>query len=157
VGWVLSGRAASEYRNYPFNGFVEFPRGSKHYYGTSDDGLYLLEGPTDDGCPIDAHIKTHLMDYGTGVYKRGPDIYVGMTSGKHVLLKVTTIHPRTGERRTDIYTQTVVPGSNLKSNHLRVGMGLKSRYWQWELANVDGGDFEIDEIAWMPLQLDRRI
>jgi hypothetical protein len=36
-------------------------------------------------------------------------------------------------------------------------LGLRSRYWQFELVNVDGADFEIDELELHPLVLTRRV
>lgn len=153
VGWVLNQGAASEYRNYPFNGFAE---AGGRYWGTADDGLYLLEGTTDDGDPIDAHIKTALMDFGSSVLNRCPDVYVSMATGNQVVLKVVSTG-RDGTQREDIYTASVRPGEVLHNNRIKVGAGLTSTYWQWELANVDGGAFELDELSFRPLALSRRI
>lgn len=153
VGWVLNEGAASEYRNYPFNGFAAF---DGKYYGTAADGLYLLEGDDDQGVPIEASIKTALMDFGTGVLKRIPDVYVAFVGSDKLVLKVITPGQR-GEQVETIYTSTVPEGAALHNGRIRIGQGLKSRYWQFELTNVDGADFEIDELAWRPMTLDRRI
>jgi hypothetical protein len=40
---------------------------------------------------------------------------------------------------------------------VEVGQGLRSRYWQFELTNVDGGDFELDVLELYPLFLGRRV
>lgn len=156
AGWVLNEGAASEYRNYPFNGFVEFPRGSKRYYGTADDGLYLLEGKDDAGTPIDAHIKTALMDFGSGQHKRVPDVYVAFIGGDTLLCKVITTN-QNGSQTEVHYTSAVVPGDAMHNGRIKVGRGLKSRYWQFALCNVDGADFDLDEVAFRPLFLDRRL
>lgn len=153
VGWVLNEGAPSEYRNYPFNGFAAF---NGRYYGTADDGLYLLEGNDDDGDPIQASIKTALMDFGTGVLKRIPDVYVAFVGSDKLLLKVVTTGQR-GEQQETIYTSSVPAGTALHNGRIRIGQGLKSRYWQFELSNVDGAEFEIDEMAWRPMTLDRRL
>ena len=44
-----------------------------------------------------------------------------------------------------------------EGSYMPVGQGLKSRYWQFELTNVDGGDFEIDQVELHPLILNRRV
>lgn len=153
VGWVLNEGAASEYRNFPFNGFAAF---DGKYYGTTSDGLYLLEGEDDAGDPIEASIKTTLMDFGTGVLKRIPDVYVAFVGSDKLMLKVVTTGQR-GEQVETIYTSDVPAGTALHNGRIRIGQGLKSRYWQFELSNVDGAEFEIDEMAWRPMTLDRRL
>ncbi len=153
TGWVFNGGAVSEYRNYPFNGFTKFGR---KYYGTSDDGLYLLEGQDDDGDAISAWVKTALMDFGTGKLKRIPDVYVAFIGGDKLLLKVITTN-QDGTQTEDHYTTSVPPGSVLHNGHIEVGRGLKARYFQTVLENVDGADFEIDELAWRVVVLDKRI
>lgn len=152
-GWVLNQGAASEYRNFPFNGFAKV---QGKYLGTTNDGLYLLEGTDDDGEPIAAHIKTPLLDFGTALLKRVPDVYVAMATGGRVVLKVVTTGTE-GQQREDIYTHTVRPGAALHGNQLKVGGGLKSTYWQWQLENVDGGAFDLDQMQFRPLILSRRV
>lgn len=152
-GWVMNEGAISEYRNYPFNGFEKF---SNKYYGTARDGLYLLEGETDAGDPIAAHIKTALMDFGTGKRKRVPDVYVAFTGSNQLLLKVITTN-KTGAQVENWYTATVPAGSSLHNGRIKPGRGLDSRYWQFVLANVNGADFDLDELAFRPVVLDGRL
>lgn len=152
AGWVLNQGAVSEYRNYPFNGFIRF---EGKYYGTADDGLYLLEGNTDAGDPIDAWVTTALMDFGTGKLKRIPDVYLGFAGGSSVVLKVITTHR--GVQTEHHYTATVPAGEVMHPAHIKIGRGLKSVYWQFALCNVAGGDLDLDHIQWRPLILDRRL
>ena len=153
AGWVMNEGAVSEYRNYPFNGFVKF---AGKYYGTADDGLYLLEGPDDAGTPIDAHITTALMDFGTGLKKRVPDVYLAFAGGDTVVLKVTTTGP-SGVKAETIYTADVRSGDALHNGRVKVGKGLVSRYWQFTLANKNGDELTLDELAFKPVVLDRRL
>lgn len=152
-GWVLNGGAPSEYTNYPFNGFAAF---AGKYYGTADDGLYELAGDTDAGDPIDVRLKTALMDFGTSVLKRAPDVYVSIANGNTLVLRVVTTG-RNGVQREDVYTATVPAGSALHNSRVKVGAGLESTYWQWELQNVDGSAFELDELTFRPVVLSRRL
>lgn len=152
AGWVMNEGAASEYRNYPFNGFVNF---AGKYYGTADDGFYLLEGEDDQGDPIEAWIKTALMDFGTGKLKKVPDVYVGFIGGNKMVLRVITTNA--GVQTEHHYTTTVPAGDAMHNGRIEVGRGLESRYWQFQLCNVDGAEFELDDIVWRPVMLDRRI
>lgn len=154
AGWVLSQGVAWEYRNYPFNGFAQV---AGRYFGTADTGLFELVGADDNGEPIEGRIKTALMDFGTGKKKRVPDVYIAFAGGNKVVLKTITTDPKTGEIRTDIYTADVPPGDGLHNGRIKPGRSLKSRYWQFELTNVDGDALELDELAFRPLVLDRRL
>lgn len=154
AGWVLSQGAVWEYRNYPFNGFVEV---AGRYFGTADTGLFELAGTDDDGTPIEGRIRTALLDFGTGKNKRVPDVYIAFAGGNQVVLKTITTDPKTGAVRTDIYTADVPPGDGLHNGRVKVGRGLASRYWQFELTNVASQALEIDELAFRPLILDRRL
>jgi hypothetical protein len=156
AGWVLHDGAPTEYRNYPFNGFVEFPPGSKRYLGTSSTGLYRLEGDTDAGTDIDAAIKTALMDFGTGRKKRVPEVYLAFAGADTVVLKVITTTD-TGTQVENHFTATVPGGAALHNGRIKVGRGLDATYWQWELCNTDGGALELDELAFRPIVLDRRL
>lgn len=154
TGWVMNEGAASEYRNYPFNGFTRFDA-TKKYYGTSDEGLFLLEGEDDAGEPIEAWVKTALMDFGTGKLKKVPDVYVGFIGGNALLLKVVITDK--GKQTEHQYRTTMPAGPDLHPGRFEVGRGLESRYWQFEIRNIDGAEFELDDIVWRPIMLDRRI
>jgi hypothetical protein len=159
VGWVLTkGGAASKYLNYPFNGFVEFPRGSRRYYGTADTGLHLLEGQDDNGKDIDGYIKTAMIDFGTGKKKRVPEAYIafrGVGLTQAVLRVITT--NESNEQLESVYTATIPAGDALHNGRIKIGRGIKSTYWQFVLANVDGKDLDLDQLAFRPVILDRRI
>lgn len=40
---------------------------------------------------------------------------------------------------------------------MKLGRGAKSRYWQFEIANVDGADFELDTLAADEMATARRV
>jgi hypothetical protein len=96
------------------------------------------------------------MDFGTGQLKRVPDVYIAFTGSDKALLKVITTN-RTGTQTEHWYSATLRAGDGLHSDVIDVGRGLKSRYWQMVLQNVDGADFALDELAFRVLVLDKRI
>lgn len=154
VGWVLNEGAPSEYRNYPFNGYVDL---FGTYYGTTSSGLYELAGADDDGEPIEGWIKTALMDFGTGKKKRLPDVYVAFAGGDKLLLKVILTDAETGDQVEHWYESDVPPGTALHNGRIKVGRGLAARYWQLVLKNINGAPLEVDTLELRPLILDRRI
>lgn len=155
LAWVCNteSKAFTTYRNFPFNSFCEL---GGHYYGATDEGIYLLEGDDDAGVPIDAHIRGGLMDMGTGRMKRFEAMYLGYRADGQLLLKVVTTSEN-GEKTESWYSLDAQPAEAMREGRIKIGKGLKSVYWGFEVANVDGGDFELDTIAWLPMVLDRRI
>lgn len=154
TGWALNEGAVTEYNNYPFNGFIEF---DGRYFATSQtSGLCEIGGKTDDGDAIEWSIKTALMDFATGKLKRIPDCYFSIAGSGDVFLKVITTE-QDGLRHTNVYKATLRPGPGeaLHNERIKVGRGISARYYQFELSG--SGPMEIDEMAWRPLVLDRRL
>jgi hypothetical protein len=155
-GWVMNtegARPVSEYSNYAFNSLAFT---GDEMIGAADDGLYLLEGDDDEGDPIQAQLKTLMLDFGTSRQKRVRSAYMGYTSAGEIVLKV--ICAVDGELQENWYkgrktSSQDVPGEN----YIEIGQGLKSRYWQFELENIDGADFEIDVLELHPVLLSRRV
>lgn len=155
LAWVCNteSKAFTTYRNFPFNSFCEL---GGHYYGATDEGIYLLEGDDDAGVPIDAHVRGGLADMGTGKLKRMEALYLGYRADGQLLLKVVTTSDG-GEKTESWYGLDAQPAQAMREGRIKIGKGLKSVYWGFEVANVNGGDFELDTIAWLPMVLDRRI
>jgi hypothetical protein len=40
---------------------------------------------------------------------------------------------------------------------VKFGKGVKARYWQFEVRNIEGSDFSIDQLQVLPLMLSRRV
>ena len=153
VGWVLNEGAPSEYRSFPMNGLEAF---AGSYFGTASDGLYELVGDDDEGEDIDASFRTALWDFGTGQLKGQIEAYAALsTDGSRMVFKVITTGQR-GEVTETIYTQPVTAG-DLHTERLKIGKALVGTYWQFELANVDGADFDVDSLDFRPMILTRRV
>lgn len=141
----------SEYTNFPFNSFAGF---GQTYLAAADDGLYELAGDTDDGANIAAAIRTGLLDFGSSLSKRMPRAYLGYTSTGNLVLKV--VHSDQGVLREDWYELTTTQGAP-DTRRFKLGRGPKARYWQFELVNANGADFDVDTLRLYPLILERRI
>ena len=153
-GIVLSTEAAAftEYTEYPFNSLFTF-KGKP--YGVADDGIYLLEGSDDAGEPIEAAFKTKLTTMRQRALKDARGLYLGYTSDGELVLKVTTT--RDGKKREDWYKAQYSGDADFRHNRMKIQRGLRSTYWQFEVANVDGADFEVEDVTILYEVLSRRI
>jgi len=152
-GWSfnLNTKAPSFYENFKFNSFARI---GKDYYGCNDTGIYLLGGDLDDTANIDAVITTNLSDLSTETYdgaqmKMVPNVYIAARSPEPMLLtcnvegKSCTYKFRAGK--------TVIA-----STRADVGKGLQGTFWQFELKNQNGADFEIESLTAMPVAKSRK-
>lgn len=154
-GWVLNvegDRPISEYQGFDFNSFACI---GGHYFAANDAGLYTLGADTDDGKAIDAHVRSMMLDFGSARQKRVVAAYLGYTSEGTLVLKVRSVDD--GRLTEHWYQAQEVTADAPREGYKPLGRGLKSRYWQFELANVDGADFELDKLELYPLQLSRRV
>ena len=154
-GWVMNTEGAlpiSEYDNFLFNSLTQF---DGQLYGTNDAGLYALTGDTDAGTEIAAQLKSMMLDFGTSRLKRMRSAYLGYTSTGDLVLKVRSVDD--GQLSEHWYKACPVAADAPRTSRVLVGQGLRSRYWQFELVNVNGADFEIDHLEMHPLITNRRI
>lgn len=149
VGWIINPNlmASTALDNYSFTGFGQH---KGRYYGIRPDGLYVLEGDTDDGVQIDSFVSLGNKNFNTAKQKRVPHAYIGASTDGRMVLKVI-VH---GQE----YLYAVRnPSTDMAEQRVDIGRGLRSNYWNFELMNREGADFEIDTIKFMPIVLERRI
>lgn len=146
----------SEYTNYPFNSFGKL---GSDYLGASDTNIYQLTGDDDAGTDIDAVIRTGMTNFGTNVFKRVPRAYLGYTSDGGLIMK--TISTSGGTKTERWYELTPRLGDHASDVHaaarIKLGRGIKATYWQFELINKLGSDFDIDMLQLYPMILSRRV
>ena len=146
----------SEYSNYPFNSFGKL---ENDYLGASDTDIYKLTGDDDAGTDIDAVIRTGMTNFGTNVFKRVPRAYLGYTSDGGLIMK--TISTSGGTKTERWYELTPRTGDHASAAptaaRIKLGRGIKATYWQFELINKLGSDFDIDMLQLYPMILSRRV
>jgi hypothetical protein len=154
--WVMNTEGSlplSEYDNYNFNSLTQFKGVS---YGANDAGLHTLSGDNDEGAPITSELSSMMLDMGTSRMKRIRTAYLGYTAGGDLVLKVRSVSD--GSLSEHWYKAREATAAEApREGYVKVGQGLKSRYWQFELTNMDGADFEIDQLELYPLFLGRRV
>lgn len=115
-------------------------------YGTTADGIFELAGDSDDGANIESVVGFGKLDFGEEVIKHIPNVYVGAKSDDKLLLRVEGYQYRA--RAFD---------DELKRQRFDLGKGLRAAYFDVQLYNTAGADFEIDSLSAVILKTDRRI
>jgi hypothetical protein len=146
------GAAVSEYTGWSFNSFATIDGKT---YGANEHGLFLLEGDNDTGLPISAAVRTGLTNFGVSLTKAVPYVYIGYNGAGQMLLKAVTTAQ--GVKKENYYQLT--PRARGASTNARfvLSKGLHSQYWGFELANVDGEDFDLDFVKAWVMALNRRV
>lgn len=137
------------YSNYEFNSFAQF---NGVYLGAKSDGIFALSGATDNGALIAAAAKVGITDFATSHLKRVERCYVGYSTSGEMILRVIT----DGDKSRD-YLLTPTGKNGVHGNHVRIGRGVEARYWQFEILNKGGADFELDMLEFKPTVLRRRV
>ena len=150
LAWVMNTETygVTNYENFRFNSMCGF---GGAYYATDGTKIYRLDGATDDGTAINAEISLGASDFGSAFLKRMERAYLGLRADGQMVLKVIT-----DEKVEDWYTLESVP-SALGESHVKIGKGLKARYWRLALRNKGGSDFTLDSLRLIPLKLSRRV
>ena len=148
-GWAvnLDTGAPSRYMGLPATSM--FQHAGKTYV-TNAAGVYELTGGSDAGQPIRASVTLPRSDFSDGHEKRVPWVYVGARTAGPLVLKVITDSPSVR------YYAVTSGGASMQGYRVRIGKGLKSRYWQFRLENKAGADFDLDSIEILPNVLRQR-
>ena len=150
TGYVMNPKVGglTEYQNYNFNSIGKI---AGQYYGASRTGLYLLEGADDAGTDIDVAIKFGAFDPGTGMKSRVQQAYIGVRADGKIIFKTFADD---GKER---WYETQALHDDLQTQRAKLGRGVKSRYWQFELVNRDGGSIDLEQFEFLPIVLTRRV
>lgn len=141
--------AASRYPGY---GALAMGEVAGRLYVVTATGIYRVEGDTDAGTPVAATVRTGLDDFGTDRLKRVATAYLGARTSGSVDMTVAG----DGEAETGTYAATRVTPAGLKTAKVKLGRGVRSRYWQVEISNVDGSTFELESLTLDEIQTARR-
>lgn len=141
--------ALTQYENYGFNSFARF---NGVYLGAKDDGIFALSGADDASVAIDAYARVGVTDMGTSKLKRVDRCYVGYKADGDMVLRVTTEDSEVRDYRIG-----ATGYGHMYTNVVKLGRGLEARYWQFELRNQNGSNFELDTMEMLPIPLRRRL
>jgi hypothetical protein len=141
------------YENYNFNSFARLSTGAGDlYYAADDSGIHELTGGTDNGTQIKASILTGRHAEGSEHLQQVLTGYLAGTSAGQLVLRVVT-----DSGTIYSYTAEAALGTNPTRQRVKLGRGLKAHFWQLEVKNQSGEDFELMNIDVLPVILKRRI
>lgn len=126
----------TRYTNFPFTHVVRY-QGS--YFGAAADGLYLLEGTTDDGAAITYAVKTCIDDFKAPELKTVASAFLSGRLGPDV-----TVSLHAGEDGQQAYDFNTLRGTAARNHREKFGRGVKNRYFALGLAGT--GALELDSI-----------
>ena len=137
----------THYTNFPFTHIVRYQNG---YFAASADGLYLLEGETDNGKDISYALKTCMDDFKAPNQKTVASAYLAGRIGASITV---TVH--TGETDQTSYDYSTLRGPTATNHREKFGRGVKDRYFALGLSG--NGALELDSIELEINKLTRRI
>jgi hypothetical protein len=143
VAWVLNTETGGlcYYDNY---GFDSIAAHDGVIYATSPNGVYELSGDNDAGRNINSRLKTGFLDFDTEHLKRIAALYVGYTGGA---LKCSVEAYTSDANEVYTYDMEERTAGAPRNNRIKTGKGVASRYWRFDFENVEGADFQIQDIA----------
>ncbi len=143
-------KAVTTYDGVAFNSYANFAGVT---LAASADGIVALVGDDDLGVAIDAYALSGVSDYNNEAFKRILTGYVGYRAAGD--LELTLI---TDEHHEYIYRLEPRQGAeSIHASRVKFGRGVDGKYWQWRIANVNGGAFQIDSLTFNPAELKRRV
>jgi hypothetical protein len=145
--WALNTNTAAvtEYSGYDFNSFAKLGR---HYVGASNEGIFSLDGDTDDGTDIISRIKSGFAQFSGSKFTSFKAAYLGVRGEGDFILRVVD-----GEGKSYDYA---VSTRNTRSTKVHMGKGLRARYFSFELIST-GQDFDLDTVEFIPIAETRRV
>lgn len=146
----LDSGGTSKYSGYSFDSTALI--GSK-YYGANDDGLFLLDGDDDAGEPIQAEFGYGKLDFGAANMKTIGYCYLGTDAGSMKMRVDSHVNGR--EAGFDYRSRCHRAG--MREVRFDLGRGIKSTYIMPTFYNMNGDDFEVDNVRFLVAASDRRI
>lgn len=143
----------TRYTNFPFNQILRF---QGRYIGVADDGLYQLGGATDydpdtpTGPPWSWH--TGMTDFNSSQHK---NVREAMFAGRLGPRATAAVSVREATDRT--YAATIVRGTSAQNHRIKMGRGLKARYWSFGLSDAAGGECDVDRVEFDVAELGRKL
>lgn len=130
--------ALSRYSGF---GFTQFATCSGDTYAIKGDGLYVLQGDTDDGELLTASVDFGATDFGTAQSKRMSSVFAGVTTDGVVYLRVTddSGYERLYRTITGVNEHRALTAKGLAARHWRVRLELVDA----SFADLDNMEFEI--------------
>lgn len=141
----IKNKAVTEYANYPFNSFCLF---NGKYFGAKGDGIFELTGADDNGTPINGSFTLPTIDAGKGQQRIPRDAWI---AGRKGLMEFKAIN----DEGTGYTYSTNVADVKAHEERVKIGRGIKGRFFSFVLTNISGNAFDISVIRILVERLKR--
>jgi len=129
--------AQTEYDNtYSYNSLMNF---NGKLVGLKREGVYELNGDTDNGTSIDWYFKTGKIDLEEGQLKKARYVWLSYRPSGDLTLTVDD-----GENEYEYAVESYKQIDN--AVRIKLGKGIRNRYLQLELKNVSGEKIFLDRM-----------
>jgi hypothetical protein len=144
--------AVSNYLNFNFTSFCEFPLGV--FLAAGDEGLFRLysSADLDNGALIPAELEFGTTDFGESNLKNCPDGYINYRGDGYA--EITALADEGVEYP---YQTTDAADTVLRNYKFKMSKRVEGKNWRFSVKNVDGSDLDINEVAIFYDVLSRRI
>ena len=141
IAWVLNTETSglATYSNFGFTSITEH---NGVLYAASPEGLFSLTGDDDNGRNINANVKTGFLDFKAQETKRLSDLYMGYTGGE----LECDVETYDGPQEVYTYQLEERDADAPRNSRMKIGRGLSSRYWRFNIKNVNGADFQLYDV-----------
>jgi acylphosphatase len=142
----------TEYTNFNFNSYCEFPVNS--FLGAGETGVFkVFTGDTDNGDSIDARMEFGITDFSEEARKRLCDGYINYRGDGTLEILVEVDEQDT----PDIYNVIHDGDMKLHNYRFKTSKFREGRNWRFIITNKDGSNLDINEIALFYDILSRRM
>ena len=134
---ALQARATTQYIDYDFNSMVKF---GDTFLGACDDGIFELDGATDNGNDIGAYFEPIITDFGISNPKKVRFVFLGYEAEGDLIV---TLAADEGTRQSYVVDslKTGQQGRRMTSNR-----NMQGRYIMLGVSNTEGCDFGVDSV-----------
>lgn len=140
----------TRYDGYDFNSYARI---GDRFFGASEQGLFVLDGPDDAGRPIAASFGLGQLDFGSPQLKTVSHCYLGAAAGA-MTLRVDAL--QRGQPASYSYAARG-HGASMRELRFDLGKGLSSSYITPTFANACGQAFAVDAVRFLINESARRI
>ena len=151
----LKNKVVSVYENFNFNSACKL---NGVYLGAASDGIHILSGADDKGTKIDASITMGDSDFGLPNVKMIPELFLTLSGGEMEVYVSRDQEAEMGDAENDVRGPYPVPApveGKTQTKRAKLPQGFQGGHWQFKVANVDGGDFNLQSIE-IPVEKSNR-
>jgi len=152
----LKNKVVSIYENYNFNSACKL---NGVYLGAASDGIHILSGSNDNGVQINASITLGDSDFGLPAnIKMIPELFIDYAGDG---LEVFVARDQTAEmgaadnEEKGPYPVPATADGKTQTKRAKLPQGFRGGNWQFRVANVNGGAFNIQSIG-LPVEKSQR-